>query len=72
MTKLPRDLKPNKVIKALERAGFVIDHVTGSHYILKKGALRTSVPFHKVVKTGTLRAILKQVEMSIEEFTDLF
>ena len=71
MTKLPRDLKPGKVIKALEKAGFVVDHVTGSHYILKKGRLRTSVPFHKVVKTGTLRAILKQIEMSIEEFADL-
>lgn len=56
MKKLPRDLKPSKLIKAVEKAGFIIDHVTGSHYILKKGNFRTSVPFHKVVKTGTLRA----------------
>lgn len=71
MKKLPRDLKPSKVIKALERAGFVVDHVTGSHYILKKENFRTIVPFHKTIKTGTLRAILSQAGMSVEEFTDL-
>ncbi len=44
MTKLPRDLKPKKIIKALEKAGFVVDYVTGSHYILIKDGLRTVVP----------------------------
>ncbi len=71
MTKLPRDLKPNKVIKALEKAGFTIDHVTGSHYIMLKDNLRTSVPHHKTVKTGTLRAILNQAGMTIEDFNKL-
>jgi len=33
MPKLPR-VKPFKVIKALKGAGFYIDHITGSHYIL--------------------------------------
>lgn len=33
MPKLPR-IKPAKLIKALERAGFFVDHITGSHYIL--------------------------------------
>ncbi len=71
MKKLPRDLKPNSVIKALERAGFAVDHVTGSHYILKKGNFRTSIPFHKTVKTGTLRSILVQAGLTVEEFIDL-
>lgn len=71
MSKLPHDLKPKKVLKALQQAGFEIDHVTGSHYILKKGELRTSVPFHQSVKTGTLRAILNQCGLSVEEFIDL-
>ena len=52
MSKLPRDLKPKKVVKALQRAGFEIDHVTGSHYILKKDNLRTNVPYHQKVKNG--------------------
>lgn len=72
MSKLPRDLKPKKVIRALEKAGFVIDHVAGSHYILLRDHLRTSVPFHKTVKTGTLKAILNQAGLSVEEFMELF
>jgi len=71
MSKLPRDIKPSKVLKALKKHGFEIDHTTGSHYIMKKGRLRTSVPYHKSVKTGTLRAILTQCKVSIEEFLDL-
>ncbi|MEJ7848452.1 MAG: type II toxin-antitoxin system HicA family toxin [Pyrinomonadaceae bacterium] len=71
MTKLPRDLKPNKLIKALEKAGFTIDHVTGSHYIMLKDSLRTSVPYHKTIKTGTLRAILNQAGLTIEDFNKL-
>lgn len=71
MTKLPRDLKPKKVIKALEKAGFTIDHVTGSHYIMLKDNVRTSVPYHKTLKTGTLRAILNQAGLTIEDFNKL-
>lgn len=71
MSKLPRDIKPKKVIKALERAGFEIDHATGSHYIMKKGLIRTTVPFHKTIKTGTLGAIMKQAGLTIDEFLDL-
>jgi len=71
MKKLPRDLPAKKIIAALERAGFTIDRVTGSHYILIKDRLRTVVPFHKSVKIGTLKSILNQIEMSVEEFTEL-
>ena len=71
MTKLPRDLPAKKIISALERAGFTIDRVTGSHYILVKDKLRTVVPYHKNIKVGTLKAILNQIEMSVEEFQKL-
>jgi predicted RNA binding protein YcfA (HicA-like mRNA interferase family) len=71
MSKFPRDLKPNKIIKALEKSGFVIDHITGSHYILLKDNLRTVVPYHKTVKTGTLKSILNQAGLTVEEFTKL-
>jgi predicted RNA binding protein YcfA (HicA-like mRNA interferase family) len=71
MSKLPRDLKPQKALRAFQRAGFEIDHVTGSHYILKKDRLRTAIPYHRSIKTGTLRAILSQCGMTIEEFIEL-
>jgi len=71
MKKLPRDLPAKKIIAALERAGFTVDRVTGSHYILIKNRLRTVVPYHKSVKIGTLKSILNQIKMSVEEFTEL-
>jgi len=71
MKKLPRDLPAKKIISALERTGFTVDRVTGSHYILVKDKLRTVVPFHKSVKVGTLKAILNQIEMSLEDFQKL-
>ncbi len=71
MSRLPRDLPAKKIIAALERAGFTVDRVTGSHYILIKDKLRTVVPYHKNVKVGTLKAILNQIEMSLEDFQKL-
>jgi predicted RNA binding protein YcfA (HicA-like mRNA interferase family) len=71
MKKLPRDLKPSSIIKALQRAGFEIDHTTGSHYILRKGILRVTVPFHKSVKTGTLKSILNQAALTTDKFIEL-
>jgi predicted RNA binding protein YcfA (HicA-like mRNA interferase family) len=69
--KLPA-LKPKKVIKALERSGFQIRRITGSHYILVKGKQVTTVPYHnKDLKPGTLQSILNQAGFTVEEFLDL-
>lgn len=70
MPKLPR-VKPKQAIKALERAGFFVDHITGSHYILYKdeGSFPISVPFHnRDLKLGTLSSILKQAKLSVKKF----
>ena len=70
MTSLP-SVKPDRLIKALERAGFYIHHATGGHYVLKhseKTNLRGVVPHHSGdVKRGVLRSILRQAEMTVEE-----
>jgi predicted RNA binding protein YcfA (HicA-like mRNA interferase family) len=71
MTRLPRDVPAKKVIAALERIGFRISRVSGSHYVMVKGDQRTVVPYHKSVKIGTLKAILTQIEMDIDEFIQL-
>lgn len=68
---MPRDLPAKKIIAVLERAGFAVDRVSGSHYVLIKDKLRAVVPYHKSVKIGTLKSILNQIEMSVEEFTEL-
>jgi predicted RNA binding protein YcfA (HicA-like mRNA interferase family) len=69
--KLPT-LKPKKVIKALQRNGFQVRRITGSHYILKKESQTVSVPYHnKDLKLGTLVSIISQAGFTIEEFLDL-
>jgi predicted RNA binding protein YcfA (HicA-like mRNA interferase family) len=69
-------LKPRKVLRALLRAGFVVHHQTGSHAQLRhpgKLHLRVTVPRHDRfdLPKQVLRSILRQVEMSVEEFLDL-
>lgn len=69
MSKLPRNLKPQKLIKALIRLGFREIGGKGSHVRLKHVDGRwTQVAVHqKPIPQGTLRAILRQAEIKIEE-----
>ena len=68
-------LKPRQVIRALERAGFFVHHVRGSHYHLRHGddaSLRVTVPYHpRELYRALLRSIIKQAGMTVEEFLDL-
>ena len=69
MSKLPRNIKPQKLIKALIRLGFREIGGKGSHIRLKHIDGRwTQVAVHqKPIPQGTLRAILRQAEIKIEE-----
>jgi predicted RNA binding protein YcfA (HicA-like mRNA interferase family) len=73
VTKLPTDLSGREVRKALERAGFVFRQQTGSHMILRREApyARAVVPDHKQLRVGTLRRIIADAAMSVEQFRDL-
>ena len=68
-------MKAREVIGVLRRAGWHIDHTTGSHYIMrhqdKPGAV--PVPYHgnADIKIGVLRSIIRQAGMSVEEFLSL-
>jgi len=68
-------LKPRKVIKVLEPAGFLVHHIAGSHHVLRHHsdlARRVTVPFHnRDLKIGTLHRIIKDAGFAIEEFLDL-
>jgi predicted RNA binding protein YcfA (HicA-like mRNA interferase family) len=63
-------LRPREVVAALRRAGFVLDRQSGSHAILKdEHGRRVTVPMHgRDLKTGTLRAIVREAGMSVDEF----
>ena len=61
-----------QVVKAFQRAGWSIARVRSSHVILEReGFVATlSIPVHKGknVKRGTLRDLIKDAELSVEEF----
>lgn len=72
--KLPR-VGCNTLIRVLKRAGFEEQRQRGSHLHLKRMAdgKRVTVPAHKGrdVPIGTLRAILRDADISIDEFRRL-
>lgn len=57
-------------MQTLEKAGFYLKRQTGSHLILRrdKPFAQVVVPDHKALDRGTLRAIIRQAGLSIEEF----
>ncbi len=67
MSKL-RKFSGEEVIKILQKMGFKKVRQRGSHVVMKKGDRGCVVPLHKELKTGTLRGILKQAQIPIEEF----
>ena len=75
MTKIPV-LTSREVIKGLKKAGFEFDRqAKGSHEIWYNPATKrsTAIPNHPGVEIpkGTLKAILKQVGLSLDEFSQL-
>ncbi|WP_239313178.1 type II toxin-antitoxin system HicA family toxin [Frankia sp. CiP3] len=63
-----------KVVKALERAGFIVTRVSGSHHVMRHPDGRTVIiPVHagKDVPKGTLRNILSIIGMTADELRKL-
>ena len=73
MGKLPRP-SGKDMVRFLERQGFVVLRIRGSHHFLERGDRRTSVPVHAndPLKIGTLRAILRDIDMSPADFERLW
>jgi len=73
MAKLPI-VSGHEAVRALGKKGYALDHQTGSHIILREGRpphRRLTVPSHKELARGTLRAILREAGISVEEFVEL-
>jgi predicted RNA binding protein YcfA (HicA-like mRNA interferase family) len=68
-------IKPRVVVNALLRGGFYLHHQTGSHVRLvheTRPDLRVTVPIHsKDIPKGTLRRIIRQANLTVEEFLQL-
>ena len=72
MSNLPR-ISGRECIKALDKVGFYFKRQEGSHIVLRRDGpfAQVVVPDHKELDTGTLRAIIRQSGLSIDEFLKL-
>ncbi len=65
----------NKVIRALQKKGFLVVHQRGSHVKLKKTegdkVYIAIVPMHRELAKGTLKSILRQANLTVEELNEL-
>ncbi|HUK54002.1 MAG TPA: type II toxin-antitoxin system HicA family toxin [Candidatus Binatia bacterium] len=72
MTKLPR-VSGRQCASALAKVGFYLVRQQGSHMILRRRDphCQVVVPDHKELDRGTLRAIIRQAGLAIEQFDAL-
>ncbi|MCR4317444.1 MAG: type II toxin-antitoxin system HicA family toxin [Planctomycetes bacterium] len=73
MKRLPV-VSASKLVKALSKVGYSVDHQTGSHIILRNALppfRRLTIPDHKEISKGTLKSILRQAEMTNQDLMEL-
>ena len=67
-----RKVSGREAIKALERLGFRQARQRGSHVVMVRetpeGRAGCAVPMHRELKIGTLRGILRQAKLGVDEF----
>ena len=64
---MPFVLKPEQVIKGLERNGFKFVKQRGSHRKYKKGGRTVIIPMHYELAKGTLSSILEQAGLTLDQ-----
>ena len=63
-----------EVIKVFEKMGYEMNHQTGSHVILRRREpphMHLSIPNRRELPRGTLRKLIQDAGLIIEEFTKL-
>lgn len=71
MSRLPVCSGPDAV-KAFGKIGYSVDHQTGSHIILRHlSGRRLTVPNHRELAKGTLRALIREAGLTKEQFVEL-
>jgi predicted RNA binding protein YcfA (HicA-like mRNA interferase family) len=64
----------NDAIRVIERIGFTLTRQSGSHKIYRNSeGKRVTIPYHgtKILKIKTLKNILNDANLTVEEFTNL-
>ncbi|HHI81414.1 MAG TPA: type II toxin-antitoxin system HicA family toxin [Planctomycetes bacterium] len=70
MSSLPV-ISGRQAVAALRKFGYEVDRQRGSHIVMRQGRppyRRLVVPDHKELAKGTLRAMIRQAGLTVEEF----
>ena len=72
MPRLPL-ISGRQAVSAFERAGFEVRRQRGSHIVMTRpGHPETlSIPDHRELKPGVLRALIRKAGLTVERFEDL-
>jgi predicted RNA binding protein YcfA (HicA-like mRNA interferase family) len=73
VTRLPV-VSGRDAVRAFSKIGYRLDHQTGSHLTLRHERpphRRLSVPDHRELAKGTLRTLIRQAGLNVEEFSRL-
>lgn len=72
MSRLP-SLSGRECLTALAKAGFALKRQEGSHMVVRRDDpfAQLVIPDHKELDRGTLRAIIRQSGLSLDEFLNL-
>ncbi len=73
MAKLPV-VSGSEAVSAFGRGGYEVDHQTGSHVIVRHRDpphRRLSVPNHKELAKGTLRTLIREAGLTVDQFAEL-
>ena len=73
MSRLPV-VSGQTAVRAFAKLGYAVDHQTGSHIILRQQEpphRRLTVPDHRELAQGTLRALIRQAGLTVDTFREL-
>ena len=73
MTRLPQ-LSGREIVRALNKLGYEKDHQRGSYIVLRQLSSPhrlVVIPDHDEVAKGTLRAIIRETGLTVEQFNAL-
>ena len=73
MSKLPA-ISASEALRAFARLGYALDRQAGSHMILRHRDpphRRLTVPNHAELAKGTLRALIREAGLTVDEFVEL-
>jgi predicted RNA binding protein YcfA (HicA-like mRNA interferase family) len=67
------NISGKEAVKAFQRAGWQVVGQVGSHVVMTKVGIRAnlSIPQHKELSVGTLRALVRNANLSVDEFLEL-